>query len=174
MPALVLVAALGRDRAIGRAGGLPWSLPDDLARFKATTTGGVVLMGRRTAESLGRALPGRRNLVLTRSGAVPYAGMEPVATLPEALVAAGDAERVFVIGGGAVYAAALPLADRLLLTHVDTTVPDADAWFPALPAGRWREVEREHHRADDRHAHAFDRVTYDPARHVRDAPGDAG
>src|SRR5690606_35075046 len=99
---LVLLAALGRDRAIGRDGDLPWRLPDDLKRFKAQTLGKPLLMGRRTAESLGRALPGRRNLVLTRSGRVPFEQMEAVATLDQAvgLATADGAAELCVIGGG--------------------------------------------------------------------------
>ena len=161
MSALVLVAALDRAGAIGRGNALPWHLPDDLKRFKALTLGKPVLMGRKTAQSLGRALPGRLNLVLTRSGQVPFEGMQAVATLAQARAQAGDAE-LMVIGGGEVYALALPQAARLHLTHVDTTVEGADAFFPPLPAGGWHAVHRERHPADARHAHAFEFVDYAP------------
>ena len=116
MPALVLIAALDRNRAIGRGNALPWHLPDDLKHFKALTLGRPVLMGRRTAESLGRALPKRRNLVLTRGGQVPFAGMEAVASIDEALRIADmdGAGELCVIGGGEVYALALPMAARML------------------------------------------------------------
>src|SRR5690606_34936096 len=109
---VALVVAMDRNRAIGRGNDLPWRLPDDLRRFKALTLGTPVLMGRRTAESLGRALPGRTNLVLTRSGAVPFEGMQPVASLEQALGLARvqGAGTLSVIGGGEVYALALPLA----------------------------------------------------------------
>lgn len=162
---LVLLAALGRDRAIGRDGDLPWRLPDDLKRFKAQTLGKPLLMGRRTAESLGRALPGRRNLVLTRSGRVPFEQMEAVATLDEALaLAAADGEKALcVIGGGEVYALCLPQARRMCLTHVDTVVEGADAFFPAFDPDGWRIVSREPHPADPRHAHAFEFVEYERA-----------
>lgn len=167
-PALVLVAALGRDRAIGRGNALPWRLPNDLRRFKAVTMGSPLLMGRRTAESLGRALPGRRNLVLTRRGAVPFAGMAAVASLAEAVAAAeaDGAGRLCVIGGGEVYALALAHAAAMHLTHVDTTVDGADAFFPAFDPADWRVVAREAHPADARHAHAFAFVDY-----VREARG---
>lgn len=158
-PELRLVAALDRARGIGRGNQLPWRLPDDLKRFKALTLGRPLLMGRKTAESLGRALPGRRNLVLTRSGRVPFAGMEPVATLAEALAACDD-ETLMVIGGGEVYALALPLASQLHLTHVDTVVDGADAFFPAYDPAHWQPVSREAHAADDRHALAFEFVDY--------------
>ena len=165
MPALVLVAALDRNRAIGRDNDLPWRLPDDLKRFKALTLGKPVLMGRRTAQSLGRALPGRANLVLTRSGAVPYPGMQPVASLAEALEIARrmDAPELCVIGGGEVYALCLPQATRMHLTHVDTRVMDADAFFPPFDAARWRVAQRQPHAVDDRHAVAFEFVDYVPA-----------
>ena len=162
LPRLVLVAALDRRRAIGRGNAMPWHLPADLRRFKALTLGAPVLMGRRTAESLGRALPGRRNLVLTRGDGVPFAGMEAVASLDAALAlaAADAAARLWVIGGGEVYALALPRASAMYLTHVDTTVDGADAFFPVFDPGAWRVVAREQHPADDRHAHAFAFVDY--------------
>lgn len=161
-PALVLIAALDRDHAIGRGNTLPWRLPDDLKRFKALTLGKPVLMGRKTAESLGRALPGRRNLVLTRSGAVPFDGMHAVDTMAAAeAIARGDgADELCVIGGGEVYGLTLPHAVRLHLTHVDTTVADADAFFPPLDAMRWRETFREPHPADARHLCGFTFVDY--------------
>lgn len=158
-PELRLVAALDRAGGIGRDNQLPWRLPDDLRRFKALTLGKPLLMGRKTAESLGRALPGRQNLVLTRSGRVPYAGMTAVASLDEAVAISPDGP-LMVIGGGEVYALALPLASHLHLTHVDTQVPDADAFFPALDPSGWEVVAREPHAADERHALAFEFVDY--------------
>lgn len=162
-PALVMIAALDRNRAIGRGNALPWHLPDDLKRFKALTLGKPVLMGRRTAESLGRALPKRRNLVLTRSGRVPFDGMEAVASLDEAFAIADGAEELCVIGGGELYALSLPFASRLHLTHVDTAVEAADAFFPAYDPTDWRVVSRAEHAADDRHAFAFEFVDYERA-----------
>lgn len=161
-PALVLVAALDRHRAIGRGNAMPWHLPDDFRHFKALTLGKPVLMGRRTAESLGRALPGRTNLVLTRSGRVPFDGMQAVATLDAAvaIAAAQNADALCVIGGGEIYALTLPQADVLQLTHVDTVVDGADAFFPAWDGAAWREISRAPHAADARHAHAFDFVEY--------------
>ncbi|MEF3083925.1 dihydrofolate reductase [Luteimonas sp. SMYT11W] len=161
-PALVLVAAVDRHRAIGRGNAMPWHLPEDFRHFKALTLGKPVLMGRRTAESLGRALPGRTNLVLTRSGRVPFDGMQAVATLDEAIAIAGaqNADALCVIGGGAIYTLTLPQADVLQLTHVDTVVDGADAFFPAWDAAAWREISRTPHAADARHAHAFEFVEY--------------
>ena len=158
---VALIAALDRNSAIGKGNALPWHLPDDLARFKALTLGRTVLMGRRTAQSLGRALPKRRNLVLTRGGRAPLPGMEAVATLDDALQCASiEGTEVCVIGGGEIYALALPVATELLLTHVHTVVEGADAFFPAFDTAAWQVVQREHHPADARHAFAFDYVDY--------------
>lgn len=163
MVELVLIAALDRNRAIGRGNAMPWHLPDDLKRFKALTLGKPVLMGRKTAESLGRALPKRRNLVLTRSGLVPFAGMEAVSVIDEALrIAEGDgASELCVIGGGELYALTLPMATRMHLTHVDTAIDDGDAFFPAFDPGRWRVISSEARAADERHAFGFDFVDYE-------------
>ena len=159
---LSLIAALDRDHAIGRDNDLPWRLPDDLKRFKALTIGKPVLMGRKTAQSLGRALPGRRNLVLTRSGAVPFEGMQAVASVDEALrIAEADgADELCVIGGGEVYALTLPVATHLFLTHVETRVEGGEAFFPAFDVSQWRVVSRERHDADAKHAFAFEFVDY--------------
>ncbi|HEY4555206.1 MAG TPA: dihydrofolate reductase [Lysobacter sp.] len=157
-----LIAALDHDFAIGRDNALPWHLPADLKRFKALTLGKPILMGRRTADSLGRALPGRTNLVLTRSGRVPYEGMVAVGSLDEALAAAAaeTAAELCVIGGGEVYRLALPHATDLKLTHVDARIGPADAYFPPVDLSQWRAVFREAHAADARHAHAFEFVDY--------------
>lgn len=159
---VTLLAALDRNHAIGKGNALPWHLPDDLRRFKALTLGKPVLMGRRTAESLGRALPGRLNLVLTRSGRVPFSGMQVVETLDEALSVAGpgQTDELCVIGGGEVFALALPRATRMHLTWVDTVVEDADAWFPRFDPAEWREVSREARPSDARNAFAFAFVDY--------------
>ena len=158
----VLLAAIDDAFAIGKDNALPWQLPDDLKRFKALTLGKPLLMGRRTAQSLGRALPGRRNLVLTRSGQAPFAGMEAVASFDAALDAAraDGAPELSVIGGGDVFAQALPVATRMALTHVHTVVDGADAFFPRFDPAQWREVARTPHPADARHAFAFDFVDY--------------
>ena len=155
-----LIAALDRNRAIGRDNALPWHLPDDLRRFKVLTLGKPVLMGRRTADSLGRALPGRRNLVLTHSGVPPFPGMAAVASVDEAIAAADGADVLCVIGGAEVFALALPHADRLYLTWVDTCVESADVFFPRVDFNEWTVTAREPHAADARHAVAFEYVDY--------------
>ncbi|QIL21340.1 dihydrofolate reductase [Thermomonas sp. HDW16] len=156
-----LIAALDRDFAIGKGNALPWHLPDDLKRFKALTLGKPMLMGRKTAESLGRALPKRRNLVLTRSGCTPFDGMQAVASIDEALaIAALDGGELCVIGGGDVFALTLPLATRMHLTWVDTVVAGADAFFPRFDPDGWRIVSRERHPVDATHTFMFEFVDY--------------
>lgn len=162
MTQISLIAALDRQFAIGKDNTLPWHLPADLKRFKALTLTKPVLMGRKTAESLGRALPGRRNLVLTRSGRVPFAGMEAMASLDDALQAAhtDDADELCVIGGGEIFATTMPLATRMHLTWVDTVVTDADAFFPRFDPAAWQVVARAAHCTDAKHAFAFEFVDY--------------
>ncbi|WP_282270816.1 dihydrofolate reductase [Stenotrophomonas sp. PS02298] len=156
-----LIAALDRNRGIGHDNAMPWHLPDDFKHFKALTLGKPILMGRKTAESLGRALPGRTNLVLTRSGQVPFAGMRAVASLDEArTIAAGEgADELCVIGGGEIYRLLLDQATDLHLTWVDTEV-NADTHFPEVDPALWREVDSQAHAADERHAFAFRFVHY--------------
>ena len=157
-----LIAAMDRHHGIGRDNDLPWRLPDDLKRFKALTLGKPILMGRKTAESLGRALPGRRNLVLTRSGRVPFEGMQAVALVEEALAVAREdrAAELCVIGGAEIYALMLPIATHLYMTHVDTVVEGADAFFPQFDMSQWKVIAREPHTADAKHACAFEFVDY--------------
>jgi dihydrofolate reductase len=141
---LAIIAAVGHGRAIGKDGKLPWRIPEDLKRFKRLTTGHAVLMGRGTWESLGRALPGRRNVVLSSS---PVQGIESYASIEESLRALASAERVFVIGGGNVYAQLIDRADELYLTLVDRDV-EADTFFPPyehLLGTVFREAARERH-----------------------------
>ena len=161
-----LIAALDREFAIGKGNALPWHLSDDLKRFKALTLGKPLLMGRKTAESLGRALPGRLNLVLTRSGRVPFEGMQSVETLEQALLVAEleQADDLCVIGGGEVFALVLPVATHMHLTWVDTVVEGADAFFPRFDPGEWRETARKAHPADARNDYAFAFADYERLR----------
>ncbi len=153
---LTIIAALARNGVIGRDGDLPWRLPADLRFFKRTTMGHHLLMGRRTFASIGRPLPGRPFIVLTRDPGAEIPGCQVAAGLPAALElarAAGETE-AFVAGGAQVYAAALPLADRMLLTRVAAEV-DGDVRFPPYEPGSWVEVERQEHAADHAHAYSF-------------------
>ena len=155
-PRLSLIAALDRNRGIGHGNAMPWHLPDDFRHFKALTLGKPILMGRKTAQSLGRALPGRTNLVLTRSGQVPFEGMRAVASFDEALRIAADenAPELCVIGGGEIYRLLIEYATDLYLTWVDAVV-EADTHFPEIDPARWQEVDSQPHAADQRHAFAF-------------------
>ena len=149
-----LIVAVARNGAIGKDNAMPWHLPADLAHFRRTTLGRPVIMGRRTWESLGRALPGRRNIVVSRRPAYRAPGAEVVASLAEAWQAAEGADEAFVIGGAQLYAEALAEADRIYLTEIAGDVA-ADAFFPALAPGRWRKSVLGEHRADERNRFAL-------------------
>lgn len=142
LPRLNLIAALGRNGVIGIGNRLPWHLSEDLRHFKALTLGYPVLMGRKTFESLGRPLPGRRNIVVTRNAEWQPAGAEVAHSLEQALALCRGAQEVFFIGGADIYRQALPLAQRLYLTEVDAS-PEGDAFFPAFDRARWRESARD-------------------------------
>ncbi len=157
---LSLLAAVARGGVIGRDNAIPWRIPEDVARFKALTTGYPVLMGRRTWDSLPdryRPLPGRRNVVVTRKPGWAADGAERTGSLEEALQLLHDEPQVFVIGGAVLYAEALPAADELLLTEIDLDV-DGDTFFPPFDPATFVEVERVRHVAEDGTAFSF--VTY--------------
>lgn len=159
MPApIVLVVAVADNGVIGRGGTLPWHLPDDLKFFKAVTMGKPLLMGRRTFESIGRPLPGRRNLVLTRGATVFPAGVEAVASIDAALALLPKTPELCVIGGAALFAQTLPIAQRLYLTEVHGAVA-GDVHFPPWNRADWRETQRSEHPADERHLYAMSFVT---------------
>lgn len=156
---LALVVACGENRVIGRGGALPWRLPDDLRRFRELTTGHAIVMGRRTWESIGRPLPGRRNVVVTRAR-IEREGVETFTNLDAALAAVADDPEPCVVGGEALYAAALPRATRIHLTRVHAA-PEGDAFFPEVDWREWKRVFEAHHEADGRHAHAFTFETWE-------------
>jgi len=137
---ITLVAAVARNGTIGADGGLPWRLPADLKRFRALTMGHPMIMGRKTYDSIGRALPGRRTIVVTRDPAWTAPDVVTVASVPAALAAAGDDE-IMVVGGGEIYAQTIDLADRLEITHVDVDAA-GDTRFPDIDPARWRETDR--------------------------------
>jgi dihydrofolate reductase len=158
-PELCLIAAVARNGTIGRDNALPWRLREDMRHFKATTLGSPVLMGRKTWDSLGRPLPGRRNLVVSRQVGLVLEGAEVFASLDAALAAIDDAQRVFVIGGGQLYAETLPRADRVFLSEIAADVP-GDTGFPTLAGLPLREVSRRHVAADEFNEYDFDIVEY--------------
>ncbi len=156
---IVLIAAVARNGVIGLDNALPWRLKADLAHFKASTLGHPILMGRKTWESLKRALPGRRNLVVSRDAGYRADGAEVFSSPAAALQAASGSARVFVIGGAELYRQLLASADRLVLTEVHANVA-GDAWFPAFDCQQFVETQRETHRADADNEFDFDFVEY--------------
>jgi len=160
-PAVSLVAIVARDGGIGHRGGLLVRLPEDLRRFKQITLGAPVVMGRKTWQSIGRALPGRRNIVVTRDRSLRPEGAETAASLEAAIALAGDVRVVHVIGGAEIYARALPLADELQLTEIDAEFP-ADTFFPAWDRGRFALTSRERHETAEGLRYAF--ATYKKLR----------
>ena len=149
-----IVVAVASNGVIGREGGLPWHLPDDLKRFKSITMGKPLIMGRATHESIGRALPGRQNIVVTRQRGYVAEGCDVVSSPGDALRAAGDADEVMVIGGGDIYAQFLRRTDRIHLTRVDTDV-NGDTFFPPLDPAEWQVLEREEFPAGEGREYGF-------------------
>ncbi len=148
-----LIAAMAADRIIGMDNAMPWNLPADLAWFKKQTLNKPVIMGRRTFESIGRPLPGRLNIVISRAPG-KTAGVTHAASLEEALLLAGDVPEVMIIGGGNIYAQMLEKADRLYLTHIDAEV-EGDTQFPDYDPDQWQSVFSEFHDADSLNTHSF-------------------
>lgn len=157
-PVFSLIAAVAANRTIGKEGGMPWSMPADLAYFKRATEGHPVIMGRRTWESLGRPLPRRRNIVVTSQTGAVFQGAETAASLPAALALCEGAEQVFCIGGAVLYQEALAHADDLYLTEIQEDI-EGDTFFPEVDLSAWREVSRLPQRQDTA-PRSFDFVRY--------------
>ena len=150
-----LIVAMARERVIGMNNQMPWHMPADLRHFKAVTMGKPVVMGRRTFESIGRPLPGRRNVVISRNAAWQAEGVERAASLDEALALLSDCTEVMILGGGQLYEEALPQAHRLYLTHIDLQV-EGDTWFPDYSIYQWQKVGVDIvHGPDDKNAHGY-------------------
>jgi dihydrofolate reductase len=173
---IALIAAMANNRVIGINNTMPWHLPHDFAHFKRLTLNHTIIMGRKTYESIGRPLPSRRNMVVSRNSNFSVTGVEVFASLEAAIAAAGNppitpsdaldagtaklsTDTAFIIGGATLYAQALPLAQHLYLTLVDAEI-SGDTWFPEIAEAEWRELSRTHHASDPRHAYAFDFVAY--------------
>ena len=156
-----MIAAMAHDRVIGKDNQMPWHLPADLAHFKRVTLGKPVLMGRKTFESIGRPLPGRRNLVISRNPGYQAEGIEVVGSVEAALalLASSAVEELMVIGGGHLYAEMLPSADRLYLTQIDLAV-EGDTRFPAFDDGQWQRIDCESHPADEKNPHPYSFETW--------------
>ena len=149
-----IIVAASANNVIGAQGDLPWRLPDDLRRFKTVTMGKPIVMGRKTWESIGRALPGRQNIVITRQQDFAAEGCDVVQSTDAAIAVAGDVSEIMVIGGSEVYTLFLPVAQRLYLTRVHADV-NGDAFFPAVDADEWQLVSDEAHSADRRNEFDF-------------------
>ena len=166
---ITLIAALAANRVIGKDNALPWRLPADLKRFKALTMGHPILMGRKTFESIGRPLPGRRNLVITRNRGYQAPGCDVVHSLDAALAACNGAEEIFNIGGAELFCEFMARAHRLELTEIHA-VFDGDVFFPELAKSEWRESAREIHRDEDGIAFRYDFVRYERTDSNRGTP----
>jgi dihydrofolate reductase len=159
--AIALIAALDEENAIGRNGGLLCHLPNDLKHFKQITSGHTVIMGRKTYESLPNgALPNRTNIVITSDHAENYPGCIVSRSLEEALDHCKDDETAFVIGGGMLYQTSLPLAEKLYITRIHHTFPDADTFFPEIDLEEWELIDHEPHEVEEKHRYAYTFLTY--------------
>lgn len=178
---IVIHAAVARNGVIGRDGGLPWRLSSDLKRFKAQTLGKPILMGRKTFVGLGRPLPGRLNIVVTRDPGFRAEGIEAVRGIDDAIILArararcmaGSPDEICVIGGGEIYRQTIDRADRLHITHVDAT-PDGDTWFPPIDPAVWHVEGAESLPAGEKDSHAAVFTVYGRLRPVRDGEMSAG
>lgn len=160
MSRLTLIAARARNGVIGRNNQMPWKIPGEQAYFKRMTMGHPIVMGRKTWESIGRALPGRRNIVITRDRAYSAIDADVVGSLDDALSLAAEADEIFIIGGGQLYAEAMPRASRLLLTEIEADF-DGDTFMPAPDCTQWRETSREHHPPAGDRAFGYSFVVYE-------------
>ncbi len=163
---LVLIAAYAQNRVVGINNKLPWHLPEDLKYFKRTTTGKAIIMGRKTYDSIGRPLPNRTNIVISRNANFSAEGVKVVSSLEAAIELAQEVnfingvEEVMVIGGASIYEEALPKADRLYLTHVHAEVK-GDAYFPEIDLSQWAQVTCEDHDASEKNPYAYSFAVYD-------------
>ena len=167
-PTISLIVAASTNNVIGRGGSLPWHLPDDLKNFKRLTTGKPIIMGRKTYESIGRPLPDRQNIVITRDPGYEAPGCDVAASPEAAMALVTGASEMMIIGGSAVYETLLPLADRVYLTRVHADI-EGDVCFPVLDDAEWEQLSVEPHGSDERHAHAFDFAVFE-RRDTRPAP----
>ena len=159
-PKISLIVAVAKNGIIGTGGTMPWHITEDFAHFKAVTLGHSVVMGRKTYESIGRPLPRRRNIVITRNAELSIEGCEMASSLEGALAMCAGEEEVFVIGGGEIYRQAMPLADKLYITHVGVEV-EGDTRFPEIDPTIWREVSREDFERGKDFEHPFSFVDYE-------------
>lgn len=154
MTTISLIAAMAHDRVIGYNNQMPWHLPADLAHFKKITMNKPIIMGRNTFASIGKALPGRQNIVITSRADYEAPGCDVVSSIDAAIAIAGDVDEIMIIGGGQIYKQCLARAQRMYLTFIDETVP-GDAFFPEWETSEWMEVARESHEPDEKNRYAY-------------------
>ncbi|EGR1464184.1 type 3 dihydrofolate reductase [Vibrio cholerae] len=154
-----MIAAMADQRIIGKDNQMPWHLPADFAWFKRCTLGKPVLMGRKTYQSIGRPLPGRHNIVISRDASLQIEGVDVVTSIEAALVKAGEVDEVMIIGGGSLYAACLPMAHKLYITEIHAKL-EGDTQFPEWGSD-WLERSREHYPADEKNAYGMDFVIFE-------------
>lgn len=159
-PIISLIAAVSRNGVIGIRNSLPWHLPADLRYFKQLTLGHAIVMGRKTFDSIGRPLPGRTNIVISREACQAPPGTEAVNSIGAAIAMCDGKNEVFFIGGGEIFQQTMGLAQRLYLTEINADIPDGDAWFPEYDKTTWTEIRRESH-YDEASLCAFDFVVYE-------------
>ncbi|MCL4135426.1 UNVERIFIED_CONTAM: hypothetical protein GTU68_010857 [Idotea baltica] len=155
---IIIIAAIGKNRELGKDNELIWHLPNDLKRFKKVTSGNDVIMGRKTFESLGKALPNRNNIIITRNPDYKAENCIVVNSIEDA-IKSGTSSNLFIIGGAQIYKQAIKIADQLDITFVDANL-DADAYFPEIDSDRWKEIRRENLLADEKHKYNYSFVLY--------------
>ncbi len=161
MPILSMIVAHADDRVIGKDNDMPWHLPADLAYFKKTTLGKPIIMGRKTYESIGRPLPGRQNIVISRDENYQADGVDSVTSVDQAIIIAGDVDEIMVIGGGAIYAYCLPFANRLYITHIKANI-EGDTQFPEYDAVKdWQLTQSDKLSANEKNAFDLDFCIYE-------------
>tara|TARA_R110002167_G_scaffold327643_3_gene533926 strand:+ start:13313 stop:13801 length:489 start_codon:yes stop_codon:yes gene_type:complete len=160
MTILSMIVAHANNRVIGKNNAMPWHLPADLAYFKKTTLGKPIIMGRKTYESIGRPLPGRQNIVISRDGNYQAEGVDVVSSVDAALALVNDVEEVMVIGGGAIYQHCLAAAQRLYITHIDADI-DGDTYFPEYDFNVWKKMSSELRPSDDKNQYQLNFTVYE-------------
>ena len=160
-----IIVAASTNNVIGNSGGLPWRLPEDLKRFKQITMGKPMIMGRATWDSIGRPLPGRQNIIVTRQSGFAAEGCDVANSPDQALEMAGDVAEVMIIGGGKIYDQFLTRTDRIYLTRINAEI-EGDTFFPALNRADWKEIEREEYPASPEREHAFAIITLEKCQFI--------
>jgi len=158
-PIISIIVAMAKNRVIGKNNQMPWHLPADLAHFKKVTLGKPIIMGRKTFESIGRPLPGRKNIIISRNSKYKVEGCESVTSIEDALLLVKDEEEIFIIGGGRLYAELISFADKLYLTFIDLDV-DGDTKFPEFEQLNLQEIKREKHLKDEKNPYNYEFVDF--------------